>query len=284
LLNGYGNQLQSQPAPPIAAPSSIRGLVSPHIDYARGGPVYAQVWQQAAEAVRAVDLAVILGTDHYGGEGAITLTRQHYATPYGQLTTERDVVDALVKVLGKETAFLEELHHRTEHSIELAAVWLHHMRGGEPCDTVPILCGSFRHHIEGRAPANDTAIDSLVDAFWRAAQGRRVLIVAAADLAHVGPAFGGRPIDMLGRAQLQATDRDLIDQVCSGDAEGFLDQARQTLDRNNVCGIPPLYIALRLLQADRRYSSVQGDLVAYDRCPADEQSTSLVSICGIVFS
>ena len=42
-------------------------------------------------------------------------------------------------VLGEERAFAEELHHKGEHSVELAAVWLHHFLGGRPCSIVPML-------------------------------------------------------------------------------------------------------------------------------------------------
>jgi AmmeMemoRadiSam system protein B len=284
LLDGYLNQIGTSPDQPPAASPAIRGLVSPHIDYARGGSIYAQVWSRAAQAARKADLALILGTDHYGGEATVTLTRQNYATPYGALPTAGDVVDNLAQAVGKETAFAQELHHRTEHSVELAAVWLHHMRGGEPCEIVPVLCGSFRNCIQGGADtAPDRLIDApfdgaLVDAFHRATAGRRVLVVAAADLAHVGPVFGGRPADIVGRARLQAADQAIIDHITAGDAEGFLEDIRRVEDRNNVCGVPPIYLALRLLQP------VRGELVAYDRCPADRQGTSLVTICGIVFS
>jgi AmmeMemoRadiSam system protein B len=278
LLDGYLDQAQTAPDETPASSPPIRGLVSPHIDYARGGPIYAQVWRQAADAVRAADLAVILGTDHYGSTGTVILTTQRYATPYGVLPRAPDVVDALVSALGEEAAFAEELHHRTEHSVELAAIWLHHLRRGEPCAVVPVLCGSFRHCIEGReSPADNPAIDSLVEAFKKTTQGHRVLVIAAADLAHVGPVFGGRPLDMVGRARLQAADEALIDRMRAGDAEGFLAEIQRVEDRNNVCGVPPIYLALRLLQP------VQGELVAYDRCPADGYGTSLVSVCGVVF-
>lgn len=75
--------------------ADARGLVTPHIDYRRGGPVYARVWKRAAEMVRAAELVVLLGTDHLGGDGQITLTRQHYATPFGVLPMAQEVVDAL---------------------------------------------------------------------------------------------------------------------------------------------------------------------------------------------
>jgi AmmeMemoRadiSam system protein B len=273
-LDGYLASLDGD----LGAGSEIRGLVSPHIDYGRGGPVYARVWKQAADAASYADLALILGTDHYGSPGSLTLTRQHYATPFGVLPTAGDVVDALAEALGEQAAFDQELNHRSEHSIELAAVWLHHMRDGRPCDLVPVLCGSFHHFTHEDADASDDpALAALIEAFRAATAGRRVLVVAAADLAHVGPAFGGHPVDFGGRARLQAADEALVDHMRAGDAEGFLGEIRRTSDRNNVCGVPPIYLALRLLQP------VKGDLVAYDRCPADGQGTSLVTVCGIVF-
>jgi AmmeMemoRadiSam system protein B len=273
-LDGY---LASADGDPVAG-AEIRGLVSPHIDYDRGGSVYAHVWKRAADAASSADLALILGTDHYGEQCSFTLTRQHYATPFGVLPTAGDVIDALAGALGEQAAFAQELNHRSEHSIELAAVWLHHMRDGKPCDVVPVLCGSFRTFTQGSADAaGDPTLAALIEAFQAATTGRRVLVVAAADMAHVGPAFGGHPVDLSGRARLQAADEALIGHMRAGDAEGFLDEIRRAGDCNNVCGIPPIYLALRLLQP------VQGELVAYDRCPADGQGTSLVTVCGVVF-
>jgi AmmeMemoRadiSam system protein B len=255
-----------------------RGLVSPHIDYPRGGPVYAAVWKRAAEAVRAADLVVVLGTDHYG-DVPFTLTRQSYATPFGVLPTAREAVDALAEAAGEEMAFAGELYHRSEHSIELAAVWLHHVREGEPCEIVPVLCGSFGRFVRGKAnPADDPALPALVDGIRQVVAGRRALVVAAADLAHVGPAFDGAPVDLVARAQLQAADDELIERMCTGDAEGFLQVIKYVEDRNNVCGLPPIYVTLRVL------SPAQGERVAYARCPADQNGTSLVSICGVLLT
>lgn len=255
---------------------TLRGLISPHIDYARGGPVYASVWKHAAASVRAAELVILLGTDHAGG-GGVTLTRQHYATPFGVLPTAVDVVDALAEAVGPEAAFADELHHRGEHSIELAAVWLHYMRQEQPCQLVPILCGSFGHFVQGEAdPEKDATIAALVETLARVIRGRQALVVAAADLAHVGPAFGGQPVDLIGRARLQAADEGLIERICAGDASGFFELIKRDGDRNNICGLPPIYLALRLL------SPVQGKVVAYARCPADENGTSWVTIGGVL--
>jgi AmmeMemoRadiSam system protein B len=256
--------------------TDIYGLVSPHIDYERGGPVYAAVWRQATDAARAADLVVLLGTDHYG-DNLVTLTRQHYSTPFGVLPTAREVVDALAEAIGPDEAFADELLHRNEHSIELAAVWLHHVREGQPCEVVPILCGSFSRFVRGEAePTHDPTIQSLTDALKQSIAGRRTLVVAAADLAHVGPAFGGAPQGLMERAYLQSADQALIERICAGDAEGFFEAIKQQGDRYNVCGLPPIYLALRVLE------TTAGQKVAYDRCPADGNGTSLVSICGVL--
>jgi hypothetical protein len=85
------------PAEPSADDRPIRGLISPHIDYQRGGPVYAEVWRAAAQAVQEAELVIALGTDHRGSDGALTLTHQSYATPWGILPTDGQIVEALSK-------------------------------------------------------------------------------------------------------------------------------------------------------------------------------------------
>lgn len=253
------------------------GLLSPHIDYPRGGPVYAQVWKRAAQAVREADLVVLFGTDHYGAD-PFTLTRQNYATPYGSLPTARWLVDALAAVIGEEAAFAGELRHRGEHSLELVAIWLHHLRAGQPVEVAPILVGGLHHYsYNGATPAQDTRFEQVVATIRARTQGRRVLVVASGDLAHVGPAFGGAPLDLSGKRQVQAADQALIGHLRSGDAERFFGAIQQVRDRYNVCGVTPLYLTLRTL------GRVSGEEVAYAICPADEAETSIVTVCGMVF-
>lgn len=276
LLDGFG----SGPGRSVkmAARSSDRfALVSPHIDYARGGPVYAEVWMRANELVRAADLVVVFGTDHYGGDGELTLTRQNYATPFGILPTATAIVDELAEAIGV-AAFDGELRHRGEHSIELATAWLQYALDGNACEMVPILCGSFASFIRGDADEKtDSAIQGIIEVLRARAKGRRVLYVAAADLAHIGPAFGGEPVDLPGRASLKEADDELIEHICAGNPHGFLAAIKRVQDCNNVCGVSPIYMMLRMIEGSR------GIPAGYDRCPADEDGTSLVSICGVVF-
>ncbi|PWH17012.1 MAG: AmmeMemoRadiSam system protein B [Ardenticatenia bacterium] len=279
LLDGY-LAAAGQDGTSTVTGGTVVGLISPHIDYQRGGPTYAQVWQAAAAAVRAAELVIIFGTDHNGHRSLITPTRQNYATPYGILPTAREVVDAVATAIGEEAAFCEEINHRGEHSIELAAVWLHHMRGGEPCALVPILCGSFHQFIEDRrSPAEDSTLNAALETLRTATAGRRTLVVAAADLAHVGPAFGDPfPVDYVRYLRLQAADEMLLQTVLRVDAEAFYQMVAHEGNQRNICGLPPIYMTLRMLAE----GSV-GVLTGYARCPADAQNTSFVSICGVVF-
>ncbi len=266
-----------QEVSPPTEVGEVVGVISPHIDYQRGWRVYAQVWVAAREAVAQAELVVALGTDHAGSPRAITLTRQNYATPLGLLPTAREVVEDLAQALGEE-AFAEELHHRREHSLELALVWLHHLRGGRPVPVVPVLCGSFSPYTDGQEDAaKDRRLALVVEVLARHLRARRALIVAAADLAHVGPAFGDpHPWGLVERAQLRGADGRLLQAIEAGDAEAFLGEVRASGDRYRICGLPPIYLALRLL-AGRR-----GRVLAYHQCPADPWGGSLVSIAGAV--
>jgi len=251
--------------------------VSPHIDFNRGHTVYAQVWRQAAGAVQEAELAVILGTDHMAEDGSLTLTRQSYATPWGTLPTARLVVDMLARAMSERAAFHHELHHRTEHSLELAAVWLHFMRKGREIPLVPILCGSFAPLLENDGHAEDLPhLSAAVDALRKATARYRTLVIAAGDLAHVGPAFGDSlPLDLLGRARVRASDEELMEIICTGDAQALLQRVKQQSQRR-ICGLPPIYLTLQLL------GQSQGTVADYAQCPADSRGTSLVSICGIL--
>lgn len=276
LLRGYG---KGDPAP--VATWQGHGVVSPHIDYQRGGPVYARVWRRAAPAVLAADLVLIFGTDHQGGPGSITLTPLPYATPFGVLPTDRALIDHLADALGPEAAYAEELNHRQEHSVELSAVWLHHIfhqAGVAPCPMVPILVGSFHHFVtSGNHPSQEPRFGQFLETLRRETAGRRVLAVGSVDLTHVGPAFGDIfGMDAERRTQLRDEDEALMHTIMAGDAAGFYDRIAAVEDSNRICGFSPLYLMLSLL------GPTTGSRVAYQHCPADANDTSLVSICGLL--
>lgn len=254
------------------------GIVSPHIDYQRGGEVYSAVWQRGAQAVREADLVLLFATDHKGGLGSLTLTQKPYQTPYGILPTDTDLVDKLAATIGEEEAYRLELNHRQEHSVELSAVWLHHVARHNPPPVVPLLIGSFHHFVSsGQHPANDQKFEAVLQTLKTETAGKKVLCVASVDMAHVGPEFGDQYImDQPRREALTRSDHSLIDAITSGDSGRFYQEIAAVQDKNKVCGFSPTYLMLRYM------GDVGGEKIRYQHCPADAQNHSLVSICGIL--
>ena len=302
------------------------GVLSPHIDFARGGPVYAATWAACTTALAACDVVVVFGTDHRGAAGRLTPTPQRYATPWGTFPVDEAAVSAVAAPFGA-AAFEDELHHRREHSIELAAVWLHWAlrragragRAGEALPAlVPVLCGSFHCYVAPPSPDSETAGriksypgaarhpsdeagERAVAALAQALAGRRVFVVAAADLAHVGPEFGDdAPLTAAEKRAVRDNDACLLAAASEGDADQWLAALRAQRDRTRVCGLPPVYWAMRLLsllrdgveidggpgarrgrEGERR--PVHGRTVAYAQCAADAHYNSLVSIAGMLW-
>lgn len=284
FLNGYlpaPEPARNGDGPTGRQTQRYSGLLSPHIDYPRGGPIYGQVWQTVAENVQEAEAVVIFATNHYSTE-PFTLTRQPYATPYGVLPNDPTLNHALRQALGDRNAFAGEMRHRQEHSIELVAVWLHHMRGGQACPIVPILCGGLHDYIlDNKSPAEHEQVAAVLETVADHMHDRRILVVASGDLAHVGPAFRGKPLTAETRRTLRAADEELLDAMRLGDAEGFFQTISAVKDRNNVCGVMPIYLTMKLL--NQMQGTIRGELTGYAECPADAQNTSVVTIAGVGF-
>ena len=257
--------------------SASRAILSPHIDYARGGHVYASAWKHIEAEAQAAKLVVIIGTDHYSN-GLFTLTKQNFATPYGVLPTASAIVDGLAEAVGRKAAFENELYHTIEHSLELPLIWLQHLRNGEPCEIVPVLAGSFHAFYGGAGPMGDGRVTGFLDALRTLTQGKRTLVIASGDMAHVGPAFDGDPLDDAAKAELRQSDQTLIAQLNAGDANGFFGEIAETHNENNICGVSPFYLTLKHLGATR------GQTLDYDMCPADDSNASVVTICSTLMA
>ncbi|MCB0019399.1 MAG: AmmeMemoRadiSam system protein B, partial [Anaerolineales bacterium] len=244
------------------AAAGTRAIISPHIDYMRGGPVYARTWARAKAAVADADLVVMFGTDHNGGLGSLTLTRLPYATPFGVIPTDTELVDKLAHSIGEDAAYALELNHQQEHAIELSAVWLHHIAGDNPPPMVPVLCGSFHHFVtRGGHPESDPTLEAFLETLQRETAGRRVLAVASVDFAHVGPNFGDEfAMDGPRREQLRRQDASLMEAISQGDATRFYNEIAAVEDQNRICGFSSIYLLLRYLDITK------GVTIAYDHC------------------
>lgn len=256
---------------------SVRGVLSPHIDYERGGSTYAHTWAMIADAMQDAELVITVGTDHNGG-APFTLTRQHYATPFGVLPTDQAAVDRIVAVLGEDAAFQDELNHIGEHSLELVLVWLHYFRRDNPPRVLPILTGSlYDHLLNGTGPSSDPQLQAVSAELRKLTEEQNAVIVASGDLAHVGPVFRTDDWHDDRLPELAALDSAMLDTIRAGDAAAWFDFLKQEHDARNVCGLAPVYVMMQALG-----QSTEGQVFAYQQCPADDDGKSWVSIAGAV--
>ncbi len=259
--------------------SPLRGLISPHIDYLRGGPTYAHAYRALAEHPGA-DRFIIFGTCHNPMQRRFALTLKHFETPLGLVETDRKFVEQLAARVSTDY-FTDEFSHRAEHSIELQAVWLKHVLGTQrDFRIVPILVGSF-HDICSRrsSPAEDPEIREMAGALKETMEQEpgRCCVIAGADLAHVGLRFGdpSGPTESSLRAVAEE-DRSLLERTVACDAEGVYNSIAADNDRRRVCGYPPIYMTLRCLDGAR------GSLLQY-RQWADLDAGAAVTYAAVAF-
>ncbi|HIF71205.1 MAG TPA: AmmeMemoRadiSam system protein B [Dehalococcoidia bacterium] len=262
----------------------LKAVISPHIDFERGGDSYGMIWEQVRGQLQDVELFVVFGTDHNGDGPRLTLTNQNYETPLGVLETDMGLVDELARILATDDGiddhpFVDEMNHVNEHSIELATVWLHRMLGRSNAKMLPVLCGSMgRSLIDGSPDLDDhPQINAAIQVLKRVASERRTVFIAAADLAHVGPAFGDPeliPTESKHRKRVQNADENLLEAITSGDRKQFFDLIKSEADQNKICGLAPIYMTLWASDA------TSGNWNGYQQCQADEANTSFVSIAG----
>ena len=264
-----------------AAPSGdIKGIVAPHIDLARGGPCYAWAYKEMGEQCDA-DLFVILGTSHSISKNAFILTTKDFQTPLGIMSADKDFVRSLA---GRYSAdlFEDELIHKFEHSIEFQVVFLQYiLRGKKDVKIVPILCSSFNEVIERNiVPSESPAIGDFIALLKEtvAQSDRAVCFIASADLSHVGKRFGDQVELSSGLLELiKSRDTEMLRYVEQLDATGFFRSIQKDGDDRNICGLPPIYVLLSVMEASR------GKILQYSQAP-EHGTGSVVSFASLSFS
>jgi hypothetical protein len=270
-LRGY---LDGAAAPP--AGEDAIGIAAPHISPEGGWRMYGTAYRSIPPAYREKTF-VILGTSHYGEPNRFGLTRKPFLTPLGQTRTRTELVDRLHARAG-EGVEMEDYCHCTEHSIEFQVVFLQHLFG-PGVRVLPILCGSFLAGPGARLPEDDDGVRRFLGELGElaAAEGDGLFWVLGIDLAHMGRRYGDPfaasawtgPL-----AEVTERDRQRLERVAAGDAEGFWMSVRGR-DDLKWCGAAPLYTFLRAIPGAR--GRVQG----YEQWNIDAES--VVSFAALRF-
>lgn len=227
----------------------IVGLVSPHIDPWRGAAGYGRAYAALAAALPAdAETFVLLGTSHAPMREPFSLTRKSYDTPLGPLDVDLDVIAKLERA-ARFDPYYDELNHKREHSIEFQAVFLKHALGDRAARVVPILAGLGEQQVSGEQPRLTDDVARFVDALREIVNERpgRVVVIAGADLAHVGPRFGDQAPDKKALAAIEKTDRESLAHATTRQSGDFWEHVAADLDTRRVCGLAPIWTLLEAL-------------------------------------
>jgi len=256
-----------------------KGILAPHIDLSHGGTTYARAYAELA-GHEPPALCVILGTGHFGVENLFTATKKAFQTPLGTAQADSAFVEEL-DTRWERDLFADEFVHRTEHSIELQVLFIQHLWSGLQCPLIaPILCAFSHTSANSTAEQSEAAaINEFADALKSAAeaQGKTVLFIASADLAHIGPRYGDpQPPDLADLGHIRERDREFLTIAERLDRHGCLAHIARDDNRRRICGFAPIYTMLGAMNASR------GELLGYAKADVDGAG-SWVTFASMLF-
>jgi AmmeMemoRadiSam system protein B len=258
---------------------ALVGLVAPHIDPWRGARSYGEAYAALrADLPGDVDTVVLFGTSHAPMREPFALCRKAFATPLGNVPADLEAIDAIAEACDFDP-YADQFNHKREHSLEFQAVFLRHLLGRRRLRIIPVLAGLGEQQSTGKSPSKTRSVERFFEAIREVLSSRRAVVIAGADLAHVGPRFGdAHPYDERARRRLEATDRDSLGLATSLDAEGFWAHVARDLDARRVCGLGPMYALMRSLEGPTR----KGELRHYEQT-VDPEEGSIVSHAAVGF-
>lgn len=276
-FDGYFETARQTPIPAELDGKTIQGIIAPHIDIQAGGVAFAAAYRHCLEQEPA-DLYLILGTGHQGIGNYFSGSSKDFETPLGTVPTDRAFLDALQKKLDFDI-FSEELLHRSEHTIEFQAIFLKYLFGAtNNWQIVPILVSFSPQMVQASAPENYFIRNFLAKLKATIQEsGKRVVIVASADFAHVGPRYGDRfqpsPEFII---DLKTKDLATLKMLEQPDSQKFCANVSADEQERRICGFPPIFSMLELLDLTK------GKMLTYNQVPVDNQG-SLVSFASMLF-
>jgi len=257
---------------------TVRGAIAPHLDYGRGGPCYGTIY--GLLRTRSVpDRVVILGTNHFGRSSAVTATGKDFETPLGRSRTDVAFIERLERAVGPLRD--GEFDHVREHSVELQVAWLQHLWGADACSIVPILCHDPCGPT-GTAPYDGQGVDlrdfatALRDLLREDDQD--TLILAGADLSHVGATFGDtRALDEAFLSEVASADRAALVSLERDGADAFVEVLRGHDNATRVCSAGCMFATAVALEGARPH------VLKYHQA-VHQPSQNCVTCAAVVFT
>jgi MEMO1 family protein len=263
---------------PVTIAGELLGIVAPHLDYPRGEPCYAAAYG-ALRGRKAPDRVVILGTNHFGRSTSVVATANDFNTPLGTTRTDTEFLAKLEAQCGSLRQF--ELDHVREHSVELQLAFLQQLFGAAAFTIVPILCPDPCGQIWIEKQDEDvidlkdfaTALRDLVRD-----DPADTLIVAGADLSHVGQDFGDeRLLDDAFLKEVRDRDHLALDQLVENGADALVSSVGRDDNPTRVCSAGCISVLATVL------SEATPQLLQYHQA-VDQESQTCVTCAAIAYA
>jgi len=259
-VGSVGSSAGSAPVEPVdcversASRLLPKGLIAPHIDIDRGRQAYSQAYS-ALVGTEKPHTAVIFGTGHYADGNTYILTKKDFATPLGTSRYDHEFCERLTSAYPADMR-RGELAHRAEHSIEFQVLFLQHLYGTDSGPSiVPILGTSFDHLMgDHTSPSEIDEVGAFVGALEAAiaACPGKVLLIAGADLCHVGPKFGAQnALDTEALQRIEAEDRKALEAGIREGADAFYREVARIENHNHICSVTSIYTVLKTLENEK---------------------------------
>ena len=135
-------------------------------------------------------------------------------------------------------------------------------------------------HLPGGKPEESGNVQRFLGALGEmgAREGNRLLWVLGIDMAHMGRRYGDEFAALANESEMLAVggrDRQRMERVAAGDAEGFWDLVQENHDDLKWCGSSPVYTFMKAMPHAR------AAIERYEQWNIDPQS--VVSFAGMSF-
>ncbi len=269
ILNLFPSDVEPQ--------NGVIGVISPHIEIMNGMRVYGRVWSFLKNSFGVPpDTFVVFGTSHAFSPHSFILTDKSFETPFGTLENRKDVVEEIKNGLG-ESVFDDEILHKTEHSIEFQAIFIKFLFPSSKF--IPILCTpTFASSSTGGRSRFEEEVGKLREIIENLMRQEKTVLVAGADLAHIGIRFGDGPVSQYDISVVRLKDIVSLRKFAENSADGFLESIMIDGNARRVCGLAPIYSLLKITQG----MNLTGDMLGYDIWV--DETASAVSFGGAFLS
>lgn len=242
-------ELESILASGVAAPvKDIRGVIAPHLDYERGAPCYADAYATLARA-KPAERYIILGANHAGRSESVVATATNFETPLGRVPVDAEFVSALESRWGHSLRE-HELDHAWEHSVELQVHFLQVLLADRPFNIVPLLCPSPPGIDDETTDGRETELEHFANVLAGLLDegNQRTILIAGADLSHIGRQFGDEePTTTARMAAVGDSDREALELLTARAEDTFVERLRAAGNPTRICSAGCIYTLLRTL-------------------------------------